>query len=99
MIFSGDDGARIPSGFFSALFAEYGYAIRRFSAVEVGVSRILLEIEKAPRYSESTLETIKGRIRERLGASLAIDVSVTEPAPAGSSPLAATTGIASVRNA
>ena len=97
-IFAGEDGARIPSGFFSALFAEYGYAIRRFSVAEVGVSKIALEIEKAPRYSESTLATIKGRMRERLGASLAIEVAVAKPAPSGSSPLAAPPSIASVRS-
>lgn len=83
LVLSGSDGARVPSGFFSALFAEYGYAVRRFEVAQQGDNALTLRIEKAPRYSESTLETIKARIRERLGAGLEIDVSFDEsPRPA-----------------
>lgn len=78
-IFSGAGGARVPSGFFSALFAEYGYAVRRFDVTQRSGAALALRLEKAPRYSESTLETIKSRIRERLGEGLEIDVTFDEP--------------------
>jgi phenylacetate-CoA ligase len=97
-VFEGENGARVPSGFFSALFAEYGYAVRRFSVADLGVSSIALSVEKAPRYSESTLEAIKRRIRERLGASLAIEVSFEEPQEAPVSVRAAPSSLASVRS-
>ena len=95
-IFQGVDGALVPSGFFSALLSEYSYAVRRFKVEQAG-SGILLRFEKAPRYAEATLDAIKGRIRERLGAGLPIEVAFEQPpktavephvAPA-SSPIAA----------
>jgi len=76
--FRGLDGACVPAGFFSALFAEYGYAVRRFQVAESSPSGIELRLDRAPRYSEATLDEIKNRIRQRLGASLAIDVSFQE---------------------
>jgi phenylacetate-CoA ligase len=97
-IFNGVDGARVPSGFFSALFAEYGYAVRRFRVAERAPSGISLRIEKAPRYAESTLETIKTRIRERLGEALEIDVVFDEPVRLASSPHGSPTTLAPVRN-
>jgi len=97
-IFEGEQGLRVPSGFFSALFAEYGYAVRRFAVSARGVSSIELRIEKAARYSESTLETIKARIRERLGESLSIDVVFDEPAKITSSPSAAPNGSAQLHH-
>jgi phenylacetate-CoA ligase len=97
-VFSGVGGLRVPSGFFSALFAEYGYAVRRFRVSERASSGLLLHIEKAPRYSESTLETIKARIRERLGTGLEIDVVFDEPAKVAPSQHAAPASLAAARN-
>jgi phenylacetate-CoA ligase len=93
-IFEGENGLKVPSGFFSALFAEYGYAIRRFTVTARGVSSLELRIEKAARYSESTLETIKSRVRERLGESLRIEVAFDVPQKLASSPCAAPNGAA-----
>ena len=79
-LIQGQSGARVPAGFFSALLAEYGYAVRQFSVAE-RASGIELRLVKAPRYSEQTLEELKTRIRERLGHSLEIEVAIEEPAP------------------
>jgi hypothetical protein len=68
----------VPSGFFSALLSEYGYAVSRFS-VNAEAGGLQLRVQKAPRYSEQTLEEIKGRIVERLGQ---IDIQVVFEAPA-----------------
>lgn len=76
----GLNGARVPAGFFSALMAEYGYAVRRFSVKE-RTGGIELRLQKAPRYSDQTVEAIKGRVRERLGHALEIDVVIEQPAP------------------
>ncbi len=65
---SGLNGARVPLGFFSALFAQYGYAVRRFRLVPRSPELLELHLEKAPRYSESTLDELRAKIRERLGA-------------------------------
>jgi len=70
---SGPGGARVPFGFFSALFAQYGYAVRRFRVLPRSPELLELVIEKAARYSESTLEELKSKIAERLG-SAKIDV-------------------------
>lgn len=97
-IFSGLDGARVPSGFFSALFAEYGYAVRAFRVRESSPAGLHLTLEKAPRYSESTLETVKARIKERLGAAFSIQVTFEEPPKLASSPYASPSGLAAARN-
>jgi len=88
-LISGSAGERVPSGFFSALFAEYGYAVRRFSVEQTSPGSLKLSIERAPRYSEATLELIKSRIRARLGESLGIDVRFEEPVQEASTPHAA----------
>lgn len=82
-IFEGLDGARVPAGFFSALMAEYSYAIRRFKVEQAG-GGVLFRIEKAARYAEATLDAIKVRIRERMGAGLPIEVVFEESAKSGS---------------
>jgi phenylacetate-CoA ligase len=74
---SGVAGRRVPLGFFSALFASYGYAVRRFRVLEGAAERVGLELEKAPRFSDATLDEIQTRIRERLGA-LEIEVKLEE---------------------
>jgi phenylacetate-CoA ligase len=77
-IIQGAEDARVPSGFFSALLSEYGYAVSRFS-VSAQAGGLQLTVQKAPRYSDQTLEEIKGRIVERLGQ---IDIQVVfEPPP------------------
>ena len=65
---AGVNGARVPYGYFSALFAQYGFAVRRFRVEPRSPELLLLYLEKAGRYSESTLDEIKSKIRERLGA-------------------------------
>jgi phenylacetate-CoA ligase len=97
-LFLGVEGARVPSGFFSALFAEYGFAVRRFAVSQSAPGSLELHIEKAPRYAEATLELIKARIRERLGESLAIDVSFEAPRREESSPLASAPRAAALRH-
>jgi phenylacetate-CoA ligase len=77
-IIQGAGDARVPSGFFSALLSEYGYAVSRFS-VSAEPGGLRLRVQKAPRYSDQTLEEIKGRIVERLGQ---IDIQVVFEAPA-----------------
>jgi phenylacetate-CoA ligase len=72
--FQGLDGARVPASFFSALFSEYAFAVRRFRVEEAGPGALGLRLIKAPRYSDATLEEMSSRIRERLGSSLRIDV-------------------------
>jgi phenylacetate-CoA ligase len=84
-LISGANGERVPSGFFSALFAEYGFAVRRFSIAQRAPGSLELRLEKAPRYSESTLELIKARVRERLGEDLRIEVGFDEAAEAPAS--------------
>jgi phenylacetate-CoA ligase len=74
---SGKDGARVPLGYFSALFAQYGYAVRRFRVVPRSSDALDLYIQKAARYSESTLDEVRAKIRERLGA-VEIDVHFEE---------------------
>ncbi len=80
---SGKDGARVPLGYFSALFAQYGYAVRRFRVEPRSSDTLGLYIQKAARYSESTLDEVKEKIRERLGP---VDIDVcfegAETAPA-----------------
>jgi phenylacetate-CoA ligase len=78
-IIQGAGDARASSGFFSALLSQYGYAIGRFS-VAPRPGGLELQIEKAPRYSDQTLEEIKGRIHERLGP-IEIHVICDEPPP------------------
>jgi len=76
----GLDDARVPTSFFSALFSEYNFAVRRFRVTELAPGAIRLGLVKAPRYSDATLEAINARIRERLGASLRIDVEFDDEA-------------------
>lgn len=73
VIVQGAGTARVSGGFFSALLSEYGYAVRRF-AVTPRAGGLELRIEKAPRYSDQTLDEITRRIRERLGE---IDIQLT----------------------
>lgn len=93
----GAAGQRVPSGFFSALFSEYGFAVRRFFVAQSSPGSLELRLEKAPRYSESTLELVKSRIRERLGEDLRIDVRFDEPRQEASSPHAAPSRPTSLR--
>lgn len=79
VIVQGAGDARVSSGFFSALLSQYGYAVSRFE-VTPRAGGLTLRIEKAPRYSDQTLEEITGRILERLG-SIDIQVVCEEPAP------------------
>ena len=65
---SGLDGARVPLGFFSALFAQYGYAVRHFRVVSRSPESLDLHLERARRYSGATLDELCVKIRERLGA-------------------------------
>jgi phenylacetate-CoA ligase len=75
----GVDGACVPLSFFSALLAEYDYAVRRFSVTELGGGGgITLGIQRAARFSEQTLEDVKTRIRERLGQTAAIEIVLSE---------------------
>ena len=94
---SGADGARVPLGFFSALFAQYGYAVRRFRVVSRSPESLELYIQKAPRFSESTLEELKTKIRERLGA-IDIVVHLEEVQVESSRPLAPALLAATARN-
>jgi len=84
---SGPTGRRVPLGFFSALFAQYGYAVRRFRVVPQSLERLQLVLEKAPRYSESTLAEVKSKITERLGP-IQIDVTFEEAVETASHSLA-----------
>jgi phenylacetate-CoA ligase len=85
-LFRGSGGTCVPSSFFSSLLAEYTYAVRRFVVDELPGGGINLTLEKAPRYADSTLATIKARIRERLGADFRIEVLFEEPVKVASSP-------------
>ena len=73
----GIDGARVPFGYFSALFAQYGFAVRRFRIEPRSPELLELHLEKAARYSEATQHEIEAKIRERLGA-VKIDVIFEE---------------------
>jgi phenylacetate-CoA ligase len=84
---SGTDGARVPLGYFHALFAQYGYAVRRFRVAPGPAGSLELTLQKAPRYSEATLDEVKAKIRERLGA-IEIAVHFEEPEAAPSLPRA-----------
>jgi len=77
LLIQGEGEARVSGGFFSALLSEYGYAVGRF-AVAPSRGGVQLRIEKAPRYSDQTLEEIKKRIHERLG-NIEIHVVLEEP--------------------
>ncbi len=79
VIYQGNQGERLPSAFLSALFAEYGFAIRRYRATQPEPGSLSLRIERGARYSDATLDDIKRRIRERLGAGLDIGVDFDEP--------------------
>jgi len=78
VIVQGAGDARVSGGFFSALLSQYGYAVSRF-AVTPRAGGLELRIQKAPRYSDRTLEEITGRILERLGP---IDIQVVCEEPA-----------------
>lgn len=79
---SGANGARVPLGYFSALFAQYGYAVRRFRVVSRSAESLELYIQKAPRFSASTLDEVKAKIRERLGAiDIVVHLEEIEAAP------------------
>ena len=93
---SGAEGARVPLGYFSALFAQYGYAIRRFRVAQRSPAALDLYIQKAARYSESTLDEVKAKIRERLGA-IQVDVHF-EDVDAPAKPAAPVLSAASARD-
>jgi predicted metal-dependent hydrolase len=77
----------VPLGYFHALFAQYGYAVRRFRVAPGPAGSLELTLQKAPRYSEATLDEVKAKIRERLGA-IEIAVHFEEPEAAPSLPRA-----------
>jgi len=74
----GVDGAVVPSGFFDHLFKEYFFAVRKYRVMQEVPGAIRLEIVKASRYADGTLERIESLIRAALGRDLTIDVVFTE---------------------
>jgi len=97
-VISGPSGARVPLGFFSALFAQYGYAVSRFQVVPRSPELLELVLEKAPRYSESTLDELKSKITERLGA-IRIDVTIEKPSQLPSSAVPSVAHVAELAHA
>jgi phenylacetate-CoA ligase len=77
-IIQGTDGHFVPGTFFAHALKEFDYAISRFQVVQEEVGAIKFRVVKAARYSDETLDRIKGLIRQYLGESLRIDVVFEE---------------------
>jgi len=80
-IVAGADGRLVPGTFFAHLFKDYETVVRRYQVVQRERGAIELRVIRGGRFTPGRFEEILGRLREHLGAELAIDVRFVDEIP------------------